>query len=345
MSLELLKQLDPDLVVIPSREGNILVSNHFQGRIFCEIDGVLLHRFVEDLARDPDPVEFNNLGGNSLWPAPEGGAFAFNYPPKGNWMVQPGINRVPTVTQNVAGDRVAIEKEIELVNRKGTKLAINFSRQVFTDDLDVNYAKYMLKGVAYRTIDALMIPRGIKQEDALISAWSLEQFPGAEEVYAFGCCETSAEGAFNTDFYGDPLSRLATKGKYFSFRLGGDHRLQIGIAAKSHPVFIGAYSPRRNLVVLRSTALREDGRYFNIADNDQPNGPWSAGDIFSIFNGSNELDFHELETIAPVNVKEDGTVGSSILESRSLLLTGELANLRRFLTEMLGVPAEFLGDK
>ncbi|MCQ2378067.1 MAG: hypothetical protein MJ016_02510 [Victivallaceae bacterium] len=345
MSLELLKKLDPGLIEIPSRDGKILVSNHFQGRIFCEIDGILLHRFVEELAKNPDPVNFNNLGGNSLWPAPEGGPFAFNYPCGADWTVQPGINSVRTTTQEVSGEHVRIEKEIELVNRKGTKLRIGFSRQVFADDLDVNYTKFLLKGVSYRTIDILTVPRNIKQSDALISAWSLEQFPGAEEVYTFGCCENTAENAVNTDFYGDPLPRLTVRGKYFGFRLGGEHRLQIGVAAKAHPLFIGAYNPRRNLVVLRSTELRHDGRYFNIADNDQPSGPWSAGDMFSIFNGSRELDFHELETIAPVNLNEDGTVGGSVLESRTFLLTGERENLRRFLTELIGVPAEFLGEK
>ena len=83
-ALERLKKIDPDLVIRPCGAGNLLVSNTLQGRIMAEIGGKLIHRFDADLAERPDPENFNNLGGNSLWPAPEGGDFAFNYPPEGD---------------------------------------------------------------------------------------------------------------------------------------------------------------------------------------------------------------------------------------------------------------------
>ena len=89
--LERLEKIDPQLIHIPCGDGNILVSNTLQGRIMAEIKGTLIHRFEADLAENPDPDNFNNLGGNSLWPAPEGGDFAFNYPPEGDWYVQEGI--------------------------------------------------------------------------------------------------------------------------------------------------------------------------------------------------------------------------------------------------------------
>ncbi len=343
MSLATLKELDPGLLVIPSGDGNVLVSNHFQGRIFVEIDGVLLHRLVENLARHPDPVEFNNLGGNSLWPAPEGGEFAFNYPPNGGWMVQSGINSVPTRTELAGIDRVLIGKRIELGNRRGEKLAVGFSRLVLAAPSLFDCRGAGLKVVSYNTVDRLSVPAGIPAERALLAAWSLEQFPGAEEVFAFGKCAGSAKLALNLDFYGDPRPRLACEGEFWGFRLGGEARLQIGIKAAARPLFIGAYSPRRNLVVLRATPLRSDGRYFNIADNDQPNGAFSTGDMFSVFNGSQELDFHELETIAPVNIQSDGTLGGSVLESHTTLLTGNNDALRSFLIGKLGVPEKFLG--
>ena len=85
-----LQKADPGLLRLKSSDGTVMVSNKLQGRIFAEIGGELIHNFVRRLAEHPDPDNFNNIGGNSLWPAPEGGDFAFNYPPHGGWMVQPG---------------------------------------------------------------------------------------------------------------------------------------------------------------------------------------------------------------------------------------------------------------
>ena len=62
---------------IPAGDGEVLLSAALQGRIFAALQGELLHRLDAPLAEHPSE-SFNNLGGNSLWPAPEGGPFAFN---------------------------------------------------------------------------------------------------------------------------------------------------------------------------------------------------------------------------------------------------------------------------
>ena len=102
--------------VIPSGNGAVLLSAAMQGRIFAEMDGELLHRLDVPLAEHPSD-SFNNIGGNSLWPAPEGGAFAFNYPADGGpWRVQDGINKV---CSRILPGGAAMVKEITLENRKG----------------------------------------------------------------------------------------------------------------------------------------------------------------------------------------------------------------------------------
>ena len=91
-----LRKIDPGVLELACKNGTIFVSNKLQGRIFAEINGTFVHNFLEDLAANPDPVNFNNIGGNSLWPAPEGGDFAYNYPDHGDWQVQSGIMSATT---------------------------------------------------------------------------------------------------------------------------------------------------------------------------------------------------------------------------------------------------------
>ena len=331
--LDCLRKIDGGLLEMASGDGRILVSNALQGRVFAAFGTEIIHRFVRELAEHPDPVEFNNLGGNSLWPAPEGGDFAFNDPPDGDWRVQPGINSVPTVTVSATPEKVTVRKEIELLNRRNISLRLEFRRTVSPlRETELPAAPGLLL-TGYRTHDALVPLGRYRTADALLAAWTLEQFPGAEGITAFGRCQGPAAGCANDDFYGSAAERLAYDGRTFTFALGGPSRLQIGLKAASRPELIGAIDPNRGTLVIRQTPPRSDGTYFNIADNDQATGPFGAADMFSIFNGSQELDFHELETIAPLCADADGFLLPSTLESTSLLLKGDPDRLAAFLAD------------
>ena len=337
-ALERLKKIDPDLLIRPCGAGNLLVSNTLQGRIMAEIGGKLIHRFDADLAEHPDPENFNNLGGNSLWPAPEGGDFAFNYSPSGGWYVQKGINSVKSTLLEEGEGTLLIGKEFELLNRRGKTVKVTWRRRITALPVPV----LPVPALKYKSVDTLSLAEPADLYDVLISAWSLEQLPGAAGITAFGRCAKGAKEAINTDFYGDPMPRLTFEDKWFKFALGGPCRLQIGISSAAAPELIGSFDPARGVAVLRRTPARNDGRYINFADNDQKNGPFSAADQYSIFNGSEELDFHELETLAPMTLDSRGRVTGSRLESETLILSGDSGKVADFLIKIYGVPAAFL---
>jgi hypothetical protein len=87
-------------------------------------------------------------------------------------------------------------------------------------------------------------------------------------------------------------------------------------------------------LILRYTEPQQ-GMYFNIADNEQSAGAFSASDLYSIFNGG-ALNFFELETIGAMRAS-DGAVLASSLISQTLILRGELNELKRVLLEREGV--------
>ena len=326
-----LKAIDPDVLALACGNGTIFVSNKLQGRIFAEINGVFVHNFVEKLAADPDPVNFNNIGGNSLWPAPEGGDFAYNYPDHGDWQVQSGINCVPTVTVAKSDTKALIAKRITLRNRNGREITMDFTREIEVMDKKDFWNVGNLACTGYRTVDKLTVIGKCSKDDFLLSAWSLEQLPGAEGITAFGKCCGPAQGCINDDFYGDTSSRVKYTNDVFTFELGGPKRLQIALKTAAQPVMIGSLDRNRNILVLRTTPAQDKGIYFNIADNDQKDGPYSAADMFSVFNGSQELNFHELETIAPMTVDADGNIIGSELHSTTLICQGSPEDLDKYL--------------
>jgi hypothetical protein len=85
-------------------------------------------------------------------------------------------------------------------------------------------------------------------------------------------------------------------------------------------------------------AQRQNGIYFNIADNAQPDGPFSANDLYSIFNGG-PLGFFELETIGGMRTM-DGHLSVSILSSQTAILRGATRELLRYVREQQGVVLE-----
>ena len=166
---------------IPVENGEIFLAPALQGRIFAAMDGEILQRLdVSALKHTPD--EFCNLGGNSLWPAPEGGAFAFNYPSDGGpWRVQDGINNTPC---EISADEPCMSKHITLENRAGTRAGLLFRRTVHFPSYGLS-RKYGLKDLVYSSCDSWELSSPLSAEHFLISAWSLEQFNLSPNSFAF----------------------------------------------------------------------------------------------------------------------------------------------------------------
>lgn len=327
--LNVLRAYDPDLVELPCGAGGILISPGLQGRIFARIGRELIHRLDTALLAAPSDVEFNNVGGNSLWPAPEGGPFAFNYLPDSDaWLVQPGIAVAVPAVQSRTARRVTIEKTIALTNRKGIDVQVRYGRKVEVQAPPASVEALSLQGVSYRSTDYFAPIGDYSIDDVLLAPWSLEQFPGSDGITAFGKFDRG-DDPINFDFYGDPRGRIRCSDGLFTFELGGEDRHQIGIRIDSRPRFIGALDPERSMLIIRTTRP-QNGVYFNIADNDQPQGPYSAADLFSVFNGGS-LGFFELETVGAMSVR-DGHVTASTLVSETLLLHGEMQNLVEYLS-------------
>ena len=317
-------------VRIKAGDGEIILAAALQGRIFAALDGELLHRLDVPLAEHPSD-SFNNLGGNSLWPAPEGGDFAFNYPADGGpWRVQEGIN---TVQAQILPDGRSMIKEITLENRKGVRVTMLHSRVIGTPDCGFG-KKYGVKELVYSSCDSLELTKPVPSDDFLVSAWSLEQFDLTEGAFGFGTVK-SCEKAINGDFYGDPSGNLRRAGNSFRFDLRGPDRLQIGVSEKADPGVIGAYIPEKELAVVRQIVREDAGTRINFADNDQKGGVYSADDKYSIFYGPNAR-FFEVETLAPVRIVNGMTTGSR-METETHFYRGPAERIKKLLQQEFNI--------
>ncbi len=317
-------------IELVGRDGAVFVCPELQGRIFCSLGDELIHQFDVELLANPSPDEFNNLGGNSLWPAPEGGPFAFNYRhDRDEWYVQPLVGDAAATIVSANEGQALIEKHGVLTNKAAVTASITMRRKVaIAHDLHVPEG-LALNGIRYFCEDTIIPNDELDAEQFLIAPWSLEQFPGGDSVIAFGAV-AAPQGCVNDDYYGVPGDRIQFHAGGFTFALGGSARQQIGLRVAHAPRLIGSIDSERNLLILRKTA-EQGGRYFNIADNEQPQGAWSARDLFSVFNGG-DLGFYELETIGALQTC-NGLLAPSLLQSETLILRGPMDELYRYLRE------------
>lgn len=320
-------------------QARMVVAPDLGGRLFVEVAGQSMHRMDLEVIKRPNQP-FNNFGGMNLWPAPEGGDFGFNYHGD-QWIVQPAINQDPFQVVESRSDFASLRKRCALVNRKKKRVEVEITREVRivepAEELR-SFGEAIL--FAVETNDGIKVENAVSMHEALIAAWNLEQFDATENTMAFVSVE-NPRAAINFDFYQpSPQNLITWHEKGFTFRVHGRQRGQIGIRASAHARRIGFYDLSRKILCLKELTQEGKGTYFNIADNDQPQGPYSAADNYSIFNSDTDMQAFELETIAPVEVTDKKLRQSRLSSKTTYSVFSHEASIQKFLMRELGASRE-----
>ncbi len=304
-------------------------------RVFCELDGISLHQLdIENVCRPDRP--FNNYGGNNFWPAPEGGSFGFNYQGQ-TWVVQAAINDEPFVLKSSSKDSAIAEKKTILKNRKGTDVEVVMWRRFMADsvaeELLCENPEYCF---SYTVEDKIKVLNEVKTEDALLACWTLEQFEASDSTFGFVRVENPSK-AINFDFYEHPGDRITYKSNGFIYKMDSQKAGQIGIKTEADAELAGFYDLSKNLICIRQVIGKPEGIYFNIADNDQPDGPYSASDNYSIFNGAIDQGFFEIETIATAITERDCLKGSELKSKTSFAIFKSSQQVQNIINKLIGI--------
>jgi hypothetical protein len=304
------------------------------GRIFAEVGGLSVHRIDLDCVARPDRP-FNNYGGGNFWPAPEGGKFAFNY--RGSqWYVQDCIDKQPFEVTGYDADSAVISKRIVLINRAGTAVEAGMKREFTLPHALPSFLQgsRLRAFLTYRTTDTFEVLNPVTTEQALIGAWTLEQFDTSDSTVAF-CPVQNPERAINFDFYEHPKDRITCFRRGFSYKVDGRRKGQIGIKKEAAAPFIGFHDTSRLLLCTRENRS-DDSLYFNMADNDQPDGPFSAADNYSIFNSDPDMQAFELETVSGAKICDGRLKGSELVTVTTFAVFEDRRDLHDFIDRYLG---------
>ena len=335
-SFRLLRDIKKDTSVELVKDADsVLVCPDMGGRTFASVCGIAPHRMDMECIKNPNQP-FNNFGGGTIWPAPEGGRFGFNYDGD-TWRVQPAINNEPFTVVSQSSDSVILEKRVNLSNRAGTVLDTVMRREVsLVDHLPSVLQAAPVKGwLSYKTHDRFEALNRVSTEEALLAAWTLEQFDTSNHTEAF-CIVENPHDAINFDFYAHPGERISYYEHGFCYRTDGQGAGQIGIKQSASASFVGFRDVSRGIVCIRENRSPEGGIFFNIADNAQPDGPYSAADNYSIFNSDPDMQAFELETVGSALLADGLLKGSELVSITSFAVYQNPGDAVRLVDQLLG---------
>lgn len=352
--LVLLKSEDgqAQVAVAPAYQGRVMTSSA-QGELGKSLGYV--HRPGVEL-KEPAPHITVVGGEDRFWLGPEAGKFGLYFAPGAplvfdNWQVPKELDWGAWPITQESAQEVTFERDMELVNYQGSKLALKVVRSVRllgANDIAQSLGRSVpagVAGVAYASDNRVtnIGADALRKETGLISIWILGMFPPGARATVVIPYRAEAEGELvRDDYFGKvPPDRLRVADKALFFRADGKQRGKVGVPFARAKSVIGSYDPEGHVLTLVQYSLPE-------GKADYVNSLWKfdvdpyAGDVVNSYNdgpttpgGSPLGPFYELETSSPAGALGKGETFTHV--SRTFHFTGEESGLDELARALLGV--------
>lgn len=253
-------------------ENGVIAALDLEGRLFTILNGQVVNRVLPSaIEKRSNKNAYQNPGGDTLWPAPEGTTLGYEYP-TGNWRVPPSVTGAVWETICAEGNKTVLRAEIDLINNQQTGLPCEFERHVKIEaDRHVfrQNVTELIRYVGKKTID---------NGEFMLAPWSLCQFdsgeggkvviPVSDEENVWDLYTSSEQQRFFED------GRLIVKTKT-------DRRFQLGLSEKVD--WIEYLSGEKFRVKRRVLSTASEHRYIDIADVSPDKTPSAKGVKLSVY--------------------------------------------------------------
>ncbi len=365
--LNFLNKQDSDLVVLKNDAGSaqVIVSPKYQAKVFTSTaEGKEGHSFgwvhYPSFSGDIDP-HMNAYGGeNRFWLGPEGGIYSLFFKPGAemvfeNWHTPPAYDSESWIlTSQKKGHSVTMHKDMNLLNYRGTNLAIGVDRKIaLLNEDEIKQALNIsvedsVKMVGYTTNQSITNKGDFAwtEKTGMPCIWILDMFtPSPSVVIAipFHPLEDTSKRIATTDYFGEiPSDRLIIEDSILYFKADGKSRGKLGLPPYRAKGIEGSYDAANNALTILTTDVDTDARYL-YQKWDTTGAPFD-GDALNAYNdgpledGSQMGPFYEMESVSPAAFLDPG--GSLSHRQSVYHFTGSMKSLNPIAKQVLGVSLE-----
>ncbi|MDT0678508.1 DUF6786 family protein [Autumnicola musiva] len=321
--LEFLKEKDQQLITLSQDSSYVIISPKYQGKVFTSsASGKNGRSFgwinYEAFDGEEDP-HMNAYGGeNRFWLGPEGSKFSLFFMPNSemtfeNWKTPAAVDTESWEVTDKSSKRVAMQKQMSLVNYAGTSLNIKATRDISI--LDKQAMEELLNVQVNNNVEGV----GFKTENTITNSgenpwteetgapciWILDMFTPSEETVIVIPYNEDAEGKVaTTDYFGQiPDERINYDGGKLFFKADGKSRGKLGIPPQRAKTTAGSYDALNKILTITLFEVDNGGVYLN--QEWTPEKDPLAGDAVNAYNdGPLEDDsqmgpFYEIESVSP----------------------------------------------
>lgn len=332
--LNFLKQHD-SVIVLKSDNGKsqIIVSPKYQAKVFtstAESNEGLSFGWVNYKAfTAPVDAHMNAYGGeNRFWLGPEGGKFSLFFRPGSqmvfeNWKTPAPYDTETWNVTNKSNNSVGMQKEMKLVNYKGTEMQLLADRTIMIlDRQQINNNTGLtldtaVKVVGYQTVNVLTNKGADEWTEAtgMPCMWVLDMFKPTPATVIVVPFKNAAGQPFNkvatTNYFGEiPAERLKHTDDVLYFKADGKSRGKLGVVPGKAKPFAGSYDSQNKVLTAIMFDVEPEAKYLNQEWNTTK--PSFTGDAVNTYNdgpladGTQMGPFYEIESVSPAAFLKPG---------------------------------------
>jgi len=178
----------------------VIAALDLEGRLFTVVGGRVLNRVVPSaIMNRTNRSAYLNPGGDTLWPAPEGTCYGYEYG-TGKWRVPPAITAAVWEVVEQCDHKSVVRAEVDLVNNRQLGIPCEFERRIEVVPGEGRLTQHVTEVIRY--IGALTL----KNSQFRLTPWSLCQFdsgagsmvvmppPAEEDIWALYDSSLSQRG-------------------------------------------------------------------------------------------------------------------------------------------------------
>ena len=365
--LHFLKQHDDSLVVLNNGSDNaqVIVSPKYQAKVFTSTaDGNSGQSFgwvnYKAFSGTTD-AHMNAYGGeNRFWLGPEGGKFSLFFRPDSqmvfaNWKTAAPFDTEPWNVVKENGQSVTLQKNMQLINYKGTQLYLSAERSIkilSNDEIAQRIGlslDALVKVVAYQT-DNTITNNGKSawtEATGMPCIWMLDMFTPSPRTVIVVPYKNLSGKPFNkvitSDYFGQiPPDRLKHSDDMLFLKADGKSRGKLGVDPSYAKPFAGSYDPGHKVLTIIMFDLDSSAKYLNQEWNTTK--PTFSGDAVNAYNdgpladGTQMGPFYEMESVSPAAFLKPG---ESLSHNHAVFhFTGDEKSIDTISQKLLGVSVD-----